>query len=76
MTTRERLETILSQLSEQRLSEVLDYATFLGWLDARLKRESDEWQHFSLTQLTKAYDEDEPEYTEADLKSRPPHEPR
>jgi hypothetical protein len=76
MTIRDQLDHLLNGLSEKRLGEVLDFASFLNWLDAQLKQESDEWQQLALAQAAKAYGEGEPEYTEADLKPRPPHESR
>jgi hypothetical protein len=76
MNVREQLDRVLNELSEKRLGEMLDFASFLSWRDAQLKQESDEWQQLALAQVAKAYGEDEPEYTAADLKPRPPHESR
>lgn len=63
MTTTESLVQIAGQLSEERLRELLLYAEFLAMRD-----ESAAWREFGLRQLAKAYGDDEPEYTEADIK--------
>ena len=63
MTTKEALEQILVELPENRLAEVVDFARFLS-----THGESEAWRQFGRTQLAKAYGNDEPEYTEADIK--------
>ncbi len=71
MTTKEKLLKFLDALPEARLSEVLDFARFLYWLERQAKEEVEDWQRFGLEQLAKAYGPDEPEYTEADIKPGP-----
>jgi hypothetical protein len=64
MTTREALDRLLKSMPEDRLRELLDFAEFL-----RLREERDGWKLFGQAQLSRAYGPDEPEYTEADLRS-------
>ena len=64
MSVRECLNKVLEMLPEDRLSEVLDFAQFLGW-----QQERDEWRRFGQAQLARAYGPDEPEYSEDDLKT-------
>ena len=71
MTVREKLNTVLDSLSEKRLGDIFDFAVFLSWREAEEKQERDEWRQFGLSQLARAYGDDEPEYTEADLKPGP-----
>lgn len=68
MTLRERLDKVLAELPERRLCEVLDFASYLRWLEQRDHEERQDWQQFGLSQLARAYGPDEPEYTEADFK--------
>ena len=63
MTPRQMIEQILSELPEDRVREVLDFARFLSEQEER-----DAWATLGRTQLAKSYGDDEPEYTEADLK--------
>ncbi len=63
MTTKEALEQILVELPENRLGEVVDFARFLS-----AQGEREVWRQFGRLHLAKAYGNDEPEYTEADLK--------
>jgi hypothetical protein len=63
VTTKEVLEQILVELPENRLGEVIDFAKFLS-----AQSESGAWRQFGQSQLAKAYGDDEPEYTEADIK--------
>ncbi len=64
MTSRDLLEGILQSLPEDRVQEVLDFARFLS-----LQEDREGWQEFGKTQLARAYGDDEPEYTTADLKA-------
>lgn len=64
MSDRETLEQVLKTLPEDKVREVLDFATFLNW-----QQERDAWRQFGQAQLARAYGPDEPEYTFADLKS-------
>ena len=63
VTAKETLEQILLELPDNRLGEVLDFAKYLS-----AQREPDAWRQFGRTQLAKSYGDDEPEYTESDLK--------
>jgi hypothetical protein len=63
MTTRQVLDRVLETLPENRLVEVL---CFVQSLQQRENRE--EWPQFGRAQLAKAYGDDEPEYTEADVR--------
>jgi hypothetical protein len=63
VTTKDALVQVLQELPESRLGEVLDFARFLT-----VQEERDEWSRFGRASLAKAYGNDEPEYTEADLK--------
>jgi hypothetical protein len=63
MTNRERLESVLQALPEDRVQQVLDFARFLTTQEDR-----DAWQQFGRRQLARAYGEDEPEYGPDDIK--------
>ncbi len=63
MTTKDSLTQIAGQLSEEQLRELVLFAEFLAMRD-----ESATWREFGLRQLAKACGDDEPEYTEADIK--------
>ena len=65
MSTLEQLKEILARLSAERQGQVLDYAQYLEWQEERA-----DWQQFGREQLARAYGDDEPEYTAADLKAR------
>jgi len=62
MTTKQALLEVLSQLREDELRRVLEFARFLG---ARSERA--DWRDVALASLGAAYGDDEPEYTEADV---------
>jgi len=64
VTSRDLLEGVLQGLPEHRVQEVLDFARFLT-----LREDREGWQEFGRTQLARAYGDDEPEYTTADLKA-------
>ncbi len=64
VTTKESLNQLLDELDETQVSEILDFARFL-----RTRAEGKAWRDFSLRQLERAYAEDEPEYTLADVKT-------
>ncbi len=65
MTVRQRLESLLERLSDDRLGEVLEFAQSLA-----NRIEHQEWQAFGRGQLAAAYGPDEPEYTLNDIKRR------
>jgi hypothetical protein len=57
------LVQILDDLPDDRLYQLLDYARYL-----RLQEERRGWQQFGRAEFAKAYGDDEPEYTEADMR--------
>jgi hypothetical protein len=63
MTTKQALDCVLHELPENCLDEVLDFAQSL-----RTREDREAWSQFGRSQLAKAYGDDEPEYTEADIK--------
>ncbi|HKB06415.1 MAG TPA: hypothetical protein VKD90_29745 [Gemmataceae bacterium] len=58
MSARQTLIAVLDQLPEEKVRQLLDFATILSWQDERT-----EWQTFGRKQLARAYGESEPEYT-------------
>jgi hypothetical protein len=66
MTTLTRLEPILDGLSEDRIRQLIDFARFLA-----MEQDRQELSKFGKAQLARAYDDDEPDYTEADLRPGP-----
>jgi hypothetical protein len=62
MTTREALDVVLQELPQHRLIQLLDFAKFL-----RSQDETEAWQQFGRMQLARAYGNDEPEYSLADV---------
>ena len=65
MSTRDVLNRVLQAMPEGRVREVLDFAESLKGQD-----EAD-WKRFGQSQLARAYGDDEPEYSLADLKPEP-----
>jgi hypothetical protein len=63
MTAREMLEQVLVELPEDRVGEVLDFARFVS-----AREEYDSWRESGRAHLARAYGENEPDYSEADLK--------
>lgn len=63
MSARRALEQLLDSMPEERLSEVLDFARYVAGQEERA-----EWRAFGQLQLARAYGENEPEYSEADIK--------
>lgn len=63
VTTRDTLVQVLQELPEDRLGEVLDFARFLT-----IQEEREAWSRSGRLALAKAYGNDEPDYSEADLK--------
>jgi hypothetical protein len=63
MTVKESLHRVLDDLPDERLKEILDFAEFLSW-----QQERDELRQMAIGGLAKAYSDDEPEYTMADIK--------
>ena len=59
----DRLGAVMATLPADRLQTLLDFAEYLGMRDWR-----EEQQRFALANLARAYGEDEPQYTLADLK--------
>jgi hypothetical protein len=62
VNAREAISQIASTLPDDRVNQLLDCALYLSLRDERT-----DWQAFRKLQLAKAYGDDEPEYTEADL---------
>jgi len=67
MTAQEQITQLASSLSEPQLGQLLNFAVFL-----RLQDESNEWRRAAQQQFAKAYGDNEPEYTNADIKTRGP----
>jgi hypothetical protein len=65
MNARAGLEPLWVGLSENRLRLLIDFARFLA-----VEEEREDFTRFGQSQLARAYGPDEPEYTEADLRSR------
>ena len=65
MSMIQALDEILGSFPEEQVREVLDFARFL-----QLRQEQEQWRRFGAQSLARAYGPDEPEYTEADIKSR------
>ena len=63
MSARETLQKLLQNMPEDRIREVVDFATFLNWQEER-----EGWRQFGQSQLAHAYGSNEPEYSLADLK--------
>jgi len=61
--TRDAIVQVLQDLPEDRLSEVLDFARFIS-----VREEREAWSRFGKSSLATAYGNDEPDYSEADLK--------
>lgn len=59
----QELEQLIVDLSEEQVREVVNFAKFLRWSEERR-----EWREFGQQQFAKAYADDEPEYTLADLR--------
>jgi len=57
------LERLLPDLSAAQMRQVLDFAKFLQWQEDRR-----EWQRFGKQQFARAYGDNEPEYTLADIR--------
>ena len=64
MTKREVLNQVLEDLPDDRVAEVLDFATFLCW-----RNEDQDWRRFGLSQFARAYGENEPEYSFGDIQT-------
>ncbi len=63
MNARARLEPILESLSDDRIRQLIDFARFLA-----MEQDRQEWQSFGQEQLARCYGQNEPEYTEADIR--------
>ena len=59
-----RLGEVVGRISARDLDELCDFAEFLA-----SRRERGEWRQYGLAMLARAYGDDEPEYTLADIKS-------
>ncbi len=63
MTTRNKLDQLLGELSEERLKQVLDFAEFVT-----AKEKNDDWSSFILKHAESFYEGDESDYTLDDIK--------
>ena len=63
MTTRNKLNQLLSELSEERLRQVLEYTEFLSSKD-----EDEAWRSFGLERAALLYEGDDSDYTVDDIK--------
>ena len=66
MSEKDYLNRLVEALPEDRVRQLLDFARFL-----RSEEEHGAWQEFGRRQFAQAYGDDEPEYSEADIKSLP-----
>lgn len=64
MNTKNALNELLTKLGEDQLQIILEFARFVHF-----RQEREEWRSFGAGQLARCYGPDEPEYTEADVKS-------
>jgi hypothetical protein len=62
MTAKQALIDLVIKLPEERAAELLDLAREV--LD---RKEQDDWREMGLRQLSRAYGDDEPDYSEADI---------
>ena len=58
-----RLSDAIDRISERELDELCDFAEFLA-----SRRDRETWRRYGLDMLARAYGDDEPEYTLADVK--------
>jgi hypothetical protein len=65
MEMQEAIQELLKELPDERVREVLDFTRFIAQ-----SNDADEWRAFGQRQFARAYGDDEPEYSEADIKSR------
>jgi hypothetical protein len=63
MEMQRAIQELLEGLPEERVREVLDFTRFIAQ-----SNDAAEWRTFGQRQLSRAYGDDEPEYSEADLK--------
>ena len=67
MSPKDKVLTVMENLPETRLCELLDFARFLFWLEKQQKEESRDWLGFGMEQFAQAYGPDEPDYSESDI---------
>jgi hypothetical protein len=63
MELREAIQTVLAGLPDDKVREVPDFAMFIAQ-----ENDANDWRAFGQSQFAQAYGDDEPEYSEADLK--------
>jgi hypothetical protein len=63
MTIRQTLNSVLDQLPEEKVRQLLEFAVFLAWQEERA-----DWQAFGRQQSARAYGDHEPEYSLADVR--------
>lgn len=66
MSARQILDDAVRDLDEGQLEQLAEFASFLRW-----RREAADWHQFGREQFSRAYSDDEPQYTAADIKDRP-----
>ncbi len=64
MTVRQKLDEIVSRMSEEQQRLVLELARFLS-----LRTKHEDWRRAAQDQFARAYGPNEPQYTEDDVKS-------
>ncbi len=70
MTTRETLQELVSQLPEDKVKQVLDFARYVDWLQA--EEDCRDWSRFAPGEWDEHFSDDDIEYTEADIKKSNP----
>jgi hypothetical protein len=63
MVTKDEIQRVLEELPEDRVHQVLDFARYVSQAN-----EAEEWRSFGKSQFAKCFGNDEPEYSEADIK--------
>jgi hypothetical protein len=66
MNSRAELIAMIEALPDERVNQLFDFAKYLSW-----QQESRDWREFGKQQFAKAFGDDEPEYSEADVQTRP-----
>jgi len=62
-TAQFELERLIPELSPDEIQQVVNFAKFLRWQDERR-----EWREFAKQRFARAYGDNEPEYTLADIR--------
>ena len=59
----QEFEQLVAGLTDEQFRQLVGFAKFLRWSDER-----HDWRDFGLAQFAKAYGDNEPEYTLADVR--------